>query len=420
MNRSKAPAISKVEKLDIEFPTRIELHNGIELFWIKDVKDNSVKLDIEWAAGSKYQQKKLVARFTNNLLLSGYAEKSAATIAEELDFYGGYAQREMDRDHAGMSLFGLSENIDKIFSVYRDAFEKCTFPLAQFEKEKTVTLSRFKIDFKKVKTQCRRQFNQAIFGENSPYGHLAEEKDFELISRTDVIDFYNTFYKGTKPTLFLVGNVPDYFIKSLKDWSLSFNGKAKPVVNASVHQTKGRIDVHVENAIQSAIRIGRPLFNKTHPDYFNFQLLNTLLGGYFGSRLMANIREDKGYTYGIGSALSVMENASYFFIATEVATEVKEATIQEINKEIEILQNTLVPTAELERVKNYMLGDFLRHADGPIAMMENFKNIHFNQLKNTYYTDYIQAINNATPEMLKEVAQKYLSKNELTIVVAGQ
>lgn len=419
MNRTIAPKIYKPEKLDLKLPQKVKLANDVDLYWIKDVKDNSAKLDIEWCAGSKYQQKKLVASFTNNLLLSGYEGKSAAAIAEELDFYGGFAQREMDRDHAGMTLFGLEENMRQIFAVFRDAFDNCTFPDTQFEKERSVVLSRFKIDSKKVKNLCRRQFNKAIFGEDSPYGHIAEESDFEKIQQADVLDFYNEFYRNTKPTLFLVGNVSQQFINDLNEWVQTLSGLCVAFESPKPVQTKKRIDVPVTGAIQSAIRIGRQLINKNHPDYFKFQLLNTTFGGYFGSRLMTNIREEKGYTYGIGSGLSVMENASYFFISTEVGVDVREATIDEIFKEIEALKTTLIPADELEKVKNYMLGDFLRHADGPIAMMENFKNILFNHLGETYYTDFIQAVNTATSEELRVLAQRYFQKEDLTIVTAG-
>jgi predicted Zn-dependent peptidase len=161
------------------------------------------------------------------------------------------------------------------------------------------------------------------------------------------------------------------------------------------------------------------MFKKNHPDYFNFQLMNTYLGGYFGSRLMTNIREDKGYTYGINSHLTVQENAAAFIISTEVGTDVKEETIKEIFIELENLRTNLIPEDELQKVKNYMLGDFLRRADGPIALMENFKNIHFNQLKKTYYNDFIQAIHKATAPDLREVAQQYLQDSEMLIVTAG-
>ncbi len=419
MNRTIQPAFTQPNKLEIQFPKELELQNGVKLFWMDDVKDASVKLDIEWCAGSKYQHKKLAANFTNKLLLSGNDQKLGSQIAEEIDFHGGYLQHEMDRDHAGVTLYGLNDNIHAIFGVFADAFMNCTFPTLEFEKERSVSLMRFKIDSKKVKSVCSRKFTQSIFGADSAYGQLAEISDFEAIQREDVIDFYKEFYLSSNASIFLVGQVDDDFIQLLYDWTGHLNSKELNYLPTEPVQSKGRMDEKVPNALQSAIRFGRLFVDKNHPDYFKFQLLNTAFGGYFGSRLMTNIREDKGYTYGIGSTAAVMENASYIYISTEVGVDVKEATISEILSEMKRLRTELIPEEELARVKNYMLGDFLRHADGAIAMMENFKNIHFNQLKNTYYSDFISAIHAATSEELKEIANRYFNPADYLIVTAG-
>lgn len=420
MNRTIAPPHIQPNQLVFDFPTHIQFKNGVNLYWLNDVKDNSVKLDLEWAAGSKYQKKRLVASFTNKLMLSGNNNFSAAQISEAIDFFGGYFQNEIDTDHSGVSIYGLSEQIGNIFEVFSSAFLNCTFPLAEFEKEHTISLANFKIDSQKVKNCCSRSFNKYIYGENSPYGQVAVEADFEAISRDDIANFFQEYYLNTQPTLFLVGRVSDQFIQQIEKWTDNFPAKPEKTIQPNLDQKKGRIDIEVPNSqgVQAAIRIGRQLFNKNHPDYFNFQLLNTYLGGYFGSRLMTNIREDKGYTYGISSHLTVQENAAAFIIATEVGVEVKEETIKEIFIELENLRTQLIEEEELQKVKNYMLGDFLRRADGPIALMENFKNIHFNQLKKTYYTDFIQAIHKATASDLREVAQRYLQDSEMLIVTA--
>lgn len=419
MNRTIAPEFIKPDRLEIEFPTTIQLENGVTLFWISDVKDESVKLDIEWTAGSKYQDKKLVANFANKLLFSGNDKATSTEIAAEIDFYGGFLQHELDRDHAGFNLYGLKDNISNIFKVAMNAIMNCAYPTSEFEKERSVGLMRYKIESKKVKTICRRTFNESVFGKDSAYGQVADLSDFDHINREDVLAFYEAFYKKNIPTLFLVGNVDEAFIEDLRKWTAQLTPTAKSYTKSEFTQLKKRIDIPVDDAIQSAIRFGRLMFDKNHEDYFKFQLLNTVLGGYFGSRLMVNIREDKGYTYGIGSSMSVMEDGAYFFITTEVGVDVKEPTIQEIKDELKRLRTELIPEEELNRVKNYMLGDFLRHADGPIAMMENFKNIHFNRLKKTYYTDFIKAVNQATSDELLHIAQTYLGEDDLTLVTAG-
>ncbi len=419
MNPKEAPEIIQPSKLDLIFPKKIELENGLKLYWLDEVKDESVKLDIEWNAGSKYQSDKLVSSFTNKLLLAGTDKLSSKEISEQIDFYGGFIGHENDKDHAGFTIYGLNENISDIFKIVSNAIDNCAFPEDQLKKDLAISRDKYRIESEKVKSLCRREFNQNIFGKESVYGQFALLEDFDKLKRESIVEFYSKFYKKQKPVLFLVGNVSDEFIDELKNWSKQFTVNDEKNVEIELNQTKGRVDVKKEGAIQSAIRIGRLFVNKSHEDYFDFQVLNTILGGYFGSRLMANIREDKGYTYGIGSGVAVLESASYFFITTEVAAEVKDATISEIYNELDRLKEELVSEEELTKVKNYLLGEFLRNSDGPIAMMENFKNIYFNNLSESYYSDFINAIHDLTAKRLKELANTYLQKEDLLEVVAG-
>jgi predicted Zn-dependent peptidase len=161
------------------------------------------------------------------------------------------------------------------------------------------------------------------------------------------------------------------------------------------------------------------LFNKTHPDYCDFTVLNTILGDYFGSRLMSNIREDKGYTYGIGTLLGELHETGYFVIATEVGKDVKDATLIEIQMEISRLQTELVGTEELLLVKNYMIGQLLKSADGPYALTDLFLGVETFGLNLDFYNKSIDAINNITPERIQELAIKYLKWEEMTVVSAG-
>ncbi len=175
-----------------------------------------------------------------------------------------------------------------------------------------------------------------------------------------------------------------------------------------------------DDSVQSTIRIGRVLFNKMHKDYHAMKVLNTILGGYFGSRLMANIREDKGYTYGIGSRIVSMNNAGYMYIATEVGTKVCNDAVKEIYNEINKLRTELVSQEELNLVKNYMMGDFMRSADGPFALADKFKKIMFYGLSYSYYDDFVNTIKTITPEQIKTLANQYLNPDDLYELVVGK
>ena len=417
MNRSIAPEFKQAQSLEIVFPEKLIGENGMEIFVMKDVKDDSVKIDLEWSAGTKYQSKKLVSGFTNKLLLAGTEDKNAETISEEIDFFGGYVQSELDKDHAALTIYSLNENASEVFKLVREAIDNAFFPEDEFNKEISISESKFKIENEKVSTLCRREFNQNLYG-NETYGAVAELSDFSNLTVADLKEFYQTYYKSV-PVVFITGNVSEDLIRQIKSWGSMFTAAKIGDFSQSFSQKTGRINVERPEAIQSAIRVGRLMFDKTHPDYFNFQLLNTVLGGYFGSRLMANIREDKGYTYGIGSGMAVLQDVGYFYIGTEVGSEVKENTLIEIYKELDLLASTPISEDELQKVKNYMLGEFLRQADGPNSQMENFKNIYFNNLPNDYYQQFIKAIHAARAEDLMRIAEGYFKRSEMLEVVAG-
>ncbi len=280
------------------------------------------------------------------------------------------------------------------------------------------------INSQKVNYLGRRKFSELLFGETHPYGIDLKNDDFDTVKQQDIIDFYKTHYNSKNCFIVVSGNfspnlfniLNQHFGKS--DWgNPSSVNKIMPQIKTS---NQKRVLVEKDDAIQSAIRIGRVLFNKTHPDYFKFQVLNTILGGYFGSRLMANIREDKGYTYGIGSGLTSYVNAGYFAISTEVGADVTNNALEEIYKELKRLREELVSTEELETVRNYILGQFLRSVDGPFALAEKFKAIYEFGLDYNYYDNYFSSVKSVTPTELCDLANKYLKQEDLIECVVGK
>lgn len=175
--------------------------------------------------------------------------------------------------------------------------------------------------------------------------------------------------------------------------------------------------IEKKEAIQSSIRIGSPLISYEHKDFTRLKVMNTIFGGYFGSRLMANIREEKGYTYGIGSVVMAKENMGNLIIYTEVGTDVTQATLDEIRKEIKLMQTEKVGEEELYKVKNYLLGSLLQNTDGVFDQLERYKTLYYFNLPNNYYSKYIEEVRATTPEEIITLANTYL--NDLSFVVAG-
>ena len=262
-----------------------------------------------------------------------------------------------------------------------------------------------------------------IFGEDHPYANRIEESDYQRITVSLIRDFYHRYYQAGQFRIFICGHVNEGLLNTVTRLfgNLPIPSPGNISKKLPFHAAQpGRYHVSKENCVQSSIRIGKSSVRLTDDDYAGYMLLNTILGGYFGSRLMSNIREEKGYTYGIGSFNVSLPQRSYWSITTEVNNEYTEATIEEIFKEIHKLRTETVPAEELNLVKNYLYGDLLRELDGVFAQSDSLKHKLNYGLDNSFYIGIIEKIRQCTPEAILELADKYWNPEEMYIVTAGQ
>ncbi len=423
INRTIAPVLHPIEKPDLIQPGKKELSNRIPVYALKAGKQEVCKIDFVFNAGIWYQQKQLLASLTNAMLQEGTAKYTAVEIAEIFDFHGAYLQCTADYHNATISVITLDKHIDKLLPVVEDMLKQPLFPEKEFANLLNRRKQRFMLEIEKVKILCQKKFSQVLFGEEHPYALGLKAEDFEKVNLQDFIDFYQMHYHAKNCEIHLVGQFSDEVIQQLDQHFGGSDWDGTPVMTPQLQPkpTPSKMEhVHKDGAIQSAIRVGKLLVDKQHPDYFGLQILTTILGGYFSSRLMLNIREEKGYTYGIGGNFINLNQAGYLLISTEVDKSYEEATLKEINYELERLQNELVPVEELERVRQYLTGEFLREFDGPFSLEQAFRNLHEFGLDYSFYDDYHQAIQNITAVELQRLAQKYLQTDSMYTVVAGQ
>lgn len=425
LNRTVAPAFRAIEHIHIPQAESQKLSNGIPLYLINSGSQELMKIEFIFKAGMYFQAQPLLASSTNNLIETGSKNYTANQISERIDYYGGFLELETGHDLASITLYTLNKYFNETIGVLQDILLYPSFPKDEFAIYINNKKQKHLINSQKVSVLVRRRFNELLFGENHPYGKDAKDEDFDKINTEIIRKFYNEHYNSKSCTIVVSGCIPKQLPAKLdllfgtNHWgSNDENTFVSPEKISTTHQLHHV--VQKDDAIQSAIRVGRILFNKTHDDYFHFQVLNTILGGYFGSRLMANIREDKGYTYGIGSALSSLKNAGYFFISTEVGADVTQKALDEIYKELKILRDDLVSEEELTTVKNYILGQFLRSVDGPFALADKFKGIWQYNLSYDYYDNYFAAVNNVTAAQLRDLANKYFQEKDMIECVAGK
>ncbi len=416
LDRTIAPQINPIESINFEAPASGKLNN-VPFYHMREVSNDTCRFDLYFNAGKIHGTKSLPS-IVNGLLLSGTSTKTTNEINEGINELGAYFESGISVENAVTSIYCLRENLTKVISILVDAIADVQFPEKELKEYIADRKQQFQIGLKKVSVNAQREFQKKLFASDSLYAQITEMEDFDQITRDEIITFHKAHYINGLQKIVLVGDISDDEVKTIEK-TLSIFEKAATNNISVLSNLPESSHIEVKDAMQSAIRIGRILFTKTNADYLDFILLNTVLGDYFGSRLMTNIREDKGYTYGIGSHVVEFEKTGYFVIGTEVKKEVREDAIREIKLEIERLQSELIPEGELELVKNYMMGQLLKSADGPYAMTDLYLSALLNGKDLSFYNDAIHAIQNITSGRLQELAKKYLNWNELTIVSAG-
>ncbi|MCO6499019.1 MAG: insulinase family protein [Vicingus serpentipes] len=423
LDRKKAPEFHQVNNIKFLKPKSISLKNDIPLHTLSGGTQKIVKIDFIFNAGLWYQNQPLIAHATNALIKEGSKNYTAYEIADGIDQYGAFLQSDVSFDQASVTLYTLNKHLKKVLPFFKEVICSPLFSEKEFNIYKNNALEKFKVNLEKVSFVARSSFMNAIFGENNPYGRSPQISDYENLSLKEIQQFHANFYNLSNCEIVISGNVTPAIITTIDDFfgqeNLGKNNTSNPN-NISQSTNNNKIWIEKKGALQSAIRIGRQLPNKLHEDYFGLQIFNTILGGYFGSRLMKNIREDKGFTYGIGSGITSLQNGGYFFISTEVGSDVTNQALTEIYKEIELLQKEEVSLDELNLVKNYLLGQILKSCDGPFNMASLFEGVHFYGLNYDFYNNYIQAIKEITPKTLLALGVKYFNKSDLTEVVVGK
>ncbi len=418
LNRTEAPALKVIDKIDFVAPAKYAISDLVDLYHMKDVPNETARLDLYFDAG-KCRATNGIPSFVNGLLLSGTAQSTSVEIHEKINGLGGFYESGVSMENAVITVYSLRENLPAIFETIIDAVQHLAFDSKEVEELLSDRRQRHSINLEKVRFLAQREFQKKIFASEPAYASVTELEDFNTVKRDDLIAFHEQFYLNGLSKVVVVGDFSQKEIESFMKRCEPLVIKEKQHHSSNVAHTSGQFLFEKEGAMQSAIRVGRTLFNKNDEDYLEFLVLHTILGDYFGSRLMSNIREDKGYTYGIGTALPELKETGYFLVATEVRKDVREATIQEIKFEIERLQTELVPIEELELVQNYMRGQLLKSADGPYAMTDLFLSAELQGKGLDFYNEALKRISEITPERIQFLASKYLRWEDLTIVAYG-
>lgn len=425
LDRTIQPEIKDVEQLTVQAPQKRYMPNGV-LLNVLDSGDNEVvRVDLLIEGGRWQQSQPLQALFTNRMLREGTRRYSAAEISEKLDYYGAWLELSSASEYAYVTLYSLNKYLPQTLEILESIVKEPVFP----EKELGVivgnNIQQFQVNSSKVDFLAHRALVKAIYGEHHPTGRVVEIEDYHRIHPAVLEEFYNRHYHSGNCSIYLSGRVTDDCIRRIEGifgcepFGKDFR-KSEEKVFLPVSSDEKRIFVEREDAMQSAVRLGMLSMERNHPDYLKTRVLITLFGGYFGSRLMSNIREEKGYTYGIWANLMLYPAKGLLVVNTETANEFVEPLIGEVYREIDRLQNELVSEEELSVVKNHMIGDTCRSYESAFSLADAWIFIQVSRLQETYFTDVLNAVKDVTPAEIRELAGKHLCKEKLKEVISGK
>lgn len=423
LDRKALPAIHDAVEFDYVLPpiNRHKLDNGLPLYWLNAGVQDVVQVDWVFPAGLWYEPRPSVAHATVGLLKNGTSAHTAEQIHEALEFYGAQLKVSAGNDFATLTLYTLTKHLPELLPMVHEIITDSIFPESEVEIHKRNAIQRLMVNLRQCEFVANQRIDAVLYGEYHPYGRFSKIEKINELKREDLLEFYKTHYNLANARMFMSGKVGETEVKCINDvfGVVPLTGTEPTRMTFDPPPASDRIQ-HISNdpnGVQGAIRIGRLFPNRHHPDYTPMVVLNTLFGGYFGSRLMSNIREDKGYTYGIHSSLSPEIHGGSFIIHTETGRDVVEPAIKEIYHEMEVLCNEIAPDEELLLVKNYLLGGLLADLDGPFSILQRWRTLILNGFDEQYFNNNIRIYKTITARELQALAQKYFNKEHFHEVV---
>lgn len=425
LNRTTPPEIRLLEEFEIARPERLRMKNGIPLNIIRAGAQEVIRMDVLIGGGQCHQQQPLQAMFTNRMLREGTSSYTSAQIAEKLDFYGAWLELSSSLNCGFLTLYSLNKYFPYVMEIISDMLMHPLFPERELDVVKEVNKQQFLVNSTRVEVISRKCFNRSLFGENHPFGRYAEEEDYGKITPEVLKKFYRTYYHSSNCSVYVSGKVTSDIVRCIEEQiGNSPWGMIREMPQIQLPEPCRSVDTHFyierEDALQSSLKMGDFVMDRLHPDFLKCRIMVTLFGGYFGSRLMSNIREDKGYTYGIGAGVVNYPGRSVLAISTEADNCYVDDIIREVHTEMDRLRNDLASQEELDMVKSYMLGDLSRSYEGPFSLSDAWIYVETAGLDDEFFVRFMDAVRNVTCEDVRLMAQKYLCRETLIDVVAGK
>ena len=412
------PPHFQVDHIDFPEPRSISFNNGLRSLILEGGSQEVCKIDLMFLAGRPFEHKRLTAATLASTIKEGTLKQTASVIADAVDHRGATISSPFSFDHISLQLTCLTKHVAHLLPTLIEITRQPAFEASELQLFKKRTLQRLAVDLSNNDVIAYRKATEQYFGADHPYGYNSNITLYEAVDREDLLFHHAKYFTPKNALLFIGGRLSERLLVQIEDLVQDWEGsdfQAEPRLESS--QSLPSVIEENMNKPQSAIRVGRRLFNRNHQDWPAFFALNTILGGYFGSRLMKNLRESKGLTYGVQSSLESLKYDGYFSISLETDRKYVKKALRQIYHEIEILQNELVPETELQMVKNYLGGYLLSLMDGPLQTLEVLKNNIAEDSPYDFTSMLLRKIAELTSKEIQLMAQRYLSYQDLSQVV---
>ena len=421
VDRTVAPEFVQLKNADVPVLKKQLLDNGIPFYYFQSLQQKVVKIELIFQAGKWHEWVHGSSYFTAKMLKSGSQRYTSRQINDYLDKYGAFTEFSSSQDDLTLEIYCLSRYLEEILLLIADLLNNSIFPNMELLEIKEQDKSDLQVNLKRTAYLARVLFQKKLFGETHPYGRSNDLLVIDQISEVSIVDFYDKKIRGNLFTIVASGDISDKTIKLVNSIFGNFTVN-KEIYSHDVPKISTQVGSFyegVEQSVQSSLVIGKIMPGRKHGDIHKIAVVNEILGGYFGSRLMKTIREEKGYTYGIHSRLVHLKNYSYLAIMADVIKEKREESIAAINIEINKLITGGISFDELNRVKNHMTGAFLSAINSPFTIASLFKILYAHELDYSYFNDFLGAINTISEKEVIEIAENYFFVESFTEVSAG-
>ena len=418
------PKIYPMEMNNLLLPRKIVLSNGVPLHVIEGGTQDVVRVDFLFKGGYGAQQQPLQALFTNRMLREGTLEFSSEKISQQLDFCGAWIELYSSQNCNHIILHSLKKHVQPLLVMLESMVKRPSFPQGKLDIVRGSNKAYFEVSSRKVDNVSQRHIEQMLWGVEHPLGHIVCSQDYDAINRESLQSYHRAIYNSNSLTIFVSGKVDDSLIAGIeKSFGLGKWG-CETLVSSFAHlpspvSVMGRRKIEMPDVMQSGVKLGRMIMNADDDDFLEFRFLTVLFGGYFGSRLMSNIRERNGYTYHIDAIIEEFGDRNALVISSETTNEYVERLIGEVYAEMSLLREQLVSEEELSLVRNYTLGELCREYEGVSAKAEVFINLWLSGQSFETINEYLNVIRTVSAERLQMLACKYLVPDKMSEVVVA-